>query len=292
MAGDIANPRKSSFARAYFPDGVSARHRLWWDCRTKLSAEQVAFNNAGRRDLEVRMKQWILVACLSVNTTWGQSTMHTVVPFGFENENGNSNDGIFESGGTFQELFRASYLATQWQTPVALTEVAFRVSEGVPLSLQATVPRLEIRFSTSSRSPENMSLFYSANRGVDETTVFLHDNVPLSGTAGQPINPFDIRVTFDRPFVYDPKIGNLLMYMNASGISGRGVQVDAQGYASLGASPAGYVGTTFGQNQIAPFVLVTQFSFVAVPEPSASELALIAAIAIITVIKRKWYVPA
>lgn len=202
------------------------------------------------------------------------TTQAVVVPFGFENQNGNSNDGIFESAGHFQELFRATSFTSEWKTPVAITGIAFRVADGVPLSLQATVPQLEIRFSTSSHAPENMSTIYGANKGADETTVFLHDNVSLFGRAGQPVNPFDIAITFDQPFVYDPKLGNLLMYVTASAIVGRGTQIDAHGYGSLDVSPASYVGSTgpFGDFQVVPYSLVTEFSWIAVPEPSALSL--------------------
>src|SRR5438105_14427956 len=133
------------------------------------------------------MKRWILAILCSLGSALAQGTMQAVVPFGLANQNGNGNDSLFEGPGQTQELFRGSYLASQWQTPVAINGIAFRVAHGSASSLQATFPRIEIRFSTSAHTPENMSVFYSVNKGADETTVFLHDNVSLFGRTGQAV---------------------------------------------------------------------------------------------------------
>jgi hypothetical protein len=74
------------------------------------------------------MREMILLCLLSLQySALAQGTIETVVPFGLENQAGNSNDGILQSPGTFQQLFRASYLQTAWQTPVEITGIAFRV---------------------------------------------------------------------------------------------------------------------------------------------------------------------
>jgi hypothetical protein len=202
----------------------------------------------------------LLAFALNANA---QTTNRTVVPLGLENQNGNSNDGIIESGGQFQELFRSSYLQAQWQTPVQITGMAFRVDGA--LSSDTVIPRVEIRLSTSLRSREDMSLIYSANRGGDETTVFLHDNFRLFGSAVRPVSPFDLRFEFDQPFIYDPKAGNLLLYMNSAGPIGSGSQIDAH----FGGDVA-YVGTSgpFSPDQVVAYSPVIQFSWISVPEPS------------------------
>ena len=68
------------------------------------------------------------------SSAFAQGTIQTVVPFGFENQNGNSNDGIFEVGTQIQQLYRGSSLAQRWETPVQITGVAFRVADGTPRS--------------------------------------------------------------------------------------------------------------------------------------------------------------
>jgi hypothetical protein len=230
------------------------------------------------------MKRWIFSLICFTASALAQGTTETVVPFGFENQSGNGSDSLLDFPGQTQELFRASYLANAWDTPVAISGIAFRVAGA--LSMSATIPQVEIRFSTSSQTPETMSTFYAANKGADETTVFLHNNVSLFGTAGQQVNPFDLRFQFDRPFIYDPKNGNLLMSIKLTGSFLGGKQIDAQGYSTLAASPVGYVGQ-HNPDQVGALADVIAFSYVQVPEPRIPGLILIGGIALLGALKKK-----
>jgi hypothetical protein len=232
------------------------------------------------------MRKSLLIITFTLHTALAQGTVQSVVPFGLENQSGNGNDTLFATPGQTQQLFRSTYLASQWQTPVEITGMAFRVAAGSARSLQVTIPRVEIRFSTSSRTPENMSTIYVVNKGPNETTVFLHDNVSLSGATGQSVNPFDIRLSFDRPFVYDPVAGNLLMSITLTGGFLGGAQIDAQGYTSLAASPAGYV-TPHTGDQVGALAEVTEFSFVPIPEPPVSYLFVAGSFLIIMNLRRR-----
>jgi hypothetical protein len=219
------------------------------------------------------MKRFILLTALVFEfSALAQGTTQTVVPFGLENQNGNTVDESLSHGSLLQELFRGSYLETTWRTPILITGIAFR-AKGVGPSYSAVVPRVEIRLSTSTYDPANMSLFYAVNKGADETTVYLHDNVALFAPSGSSPNPFDLKFAFDRPFVYDPKQGNLLMFFKTAQPSPSvGTRLIDSHFVQ--GSEIGYVGNSgpFSDNQVAPYSLVTQFTWTAIPEPSTWHL--------------------
>lgn len=221
------------------------------------------------------MKIQFLILLIAAVQTIGQ-TNRTVVPAGFENQAGNTSDSILFTQSQIQQLFRAS--ALQWDGPVQITGVAFRVTDGTS-SFSAVVPRIEIYMSTSALAPERLTPNYFSNRGPDETAVFLRDNVFLIGRAGQNVNPFDLRVTFDQPFTYDSSRGNLLMYIKTFG-SGVGARnIDSQIYAgNLANSPVVSTGTSAPFGGIAGYALINEFSTVAVPEPSVGCLILLGTI--------------
>lgn len=220
------------------------------------------------------MKRLWLLMMLVLNGSAVEQTNKTVFPPGLENQNGNAGDSTF-SGGVpqYQELFRASALATTWQTPVKITSVAFRVAEGGNQSFDAVVPRVEIRFSTTLRPPEEMSTIYSINKGADEKTVFNHSNVRIMATGDQPVNPFEVRFSFAEPFVYDPSQGHLLMYLahdSPTLPSDRGIDAHSFGELDESSPFASYGGGGF----VSPtaYGLVTQFEWVAIPEPQLIPL--------------------
>jgi hypothetical protein len=219
------------------------------------------------------MKRWIFLFVCFAESAFAQGTMQTVVPFGFQNQSGNGASQLF-LGGETQDLFRASYMATAWTTPVAITGVAFRVAGG--FSMDVVIPSIEIRASTSSRVPETMSQAYAANRGADEVLVFGHSNVHLVGSGGPGVNPFDLKLTFDQPFLYDPATGSLLLdFRIGTPAPGGTSAVDSQSYAQLGGAPAASVfqgGAFVGQVGAGSHII--QFQTVSVPEPGILWLSI------------------
>jgi hypothetical protein len=216
------------------------------------------------------MKRWIFSLICFTASALAQGTTDTVVPFGFENQSGNGASSTFFVPET-QDLFRGSYLAGKWTTPVAITGIAFRVAVGAG-SFNAVMPSIEIRASTSSRLPETMSEVYSLNKGSDETIVYSHSNVALSGRNTQSPNPFDLRLTFDRPFIYDATKGSLLMdFRMATPGPGGASTVDIQGFPDLAGSPAGF----WQGFSVIPAADIIEFQTLAVPEPSHVSLFLL-----------------
>jgi hypothetical protein len=212
-----------------------------------------------------------MIFCLSVCVQQARGqTNKTVVPFGFENQNGNSVDSPFNSTALeYQELFRGSLLATVWQAPVVITGFAFRVEAGSNSSFDAVFPQIEIRFSTSSRTPEQMAQSYFSNRGVDEKIVYLKENVRVFATGNQPVNPFEISFKFESPFTYNPQQGNLLVYLKHGQAAGGGriLGVDAQMFGSLNSTTpyASFGSGTFGSPSA--YGAIPEFEWFAIPEP-------------------------
>jgi hypothetical protein len=227
------------------------------------------------------MKRSILVFLFFLADCVFAQTRKTVFPLGFENQPGNSQEATF-SGivPTYQELFRASSLATAWQTPVEITAVAFRVGEGGG-PFDATIRHVEIRLSTSAKAPEQMVQSYFSNRGADERVVFVHDNVPILTSSAQPLNPFEVKFQFDTPFRYDPALGHLLMYIANTGPAGpvaHDQSLDSHLYGDV--NPNVPIASFGGGGFSAPVAggLVTEFTWTTVPEPEVTELLFIGAL--------------
>lgn len=220
------------------------------------------------------MKRTFLTALMATQFSLLAQTNTTVVPFGFENQFANGASDLFLTSET-QDLFRGSYLATDWTTPVSITGIAMRLAPGAA-SFNAVMPSIDVRLSTSSRTPETMSPIYSINKGSDEVTVYSHTSVSLFAAANQPPAAFDLHFKFDQPFVYDPTKGSLLLdFRIGTPAPGGARSIDStQVSPQLNGSPAAY----FSGSPLTSFVLpaadIIQFQTVSVPEPTILWLSL------------------
>jgi hypothetical protein len=201
-------------------------------------------------------------------------TNQVVLPPGLENKGGNFNNEKLQLPGEVQQIYASSLFSSPTQSPILITEIAFRVVDGLSRNYNATIPYVEIQLSTSVRTPAQMSKFWSQNHGADVSTVYAHDDVRLSATGTQVVNPFELRFQLDHPFLFDSRNGGLAMLLKTSG-NGEflgGTVVDAQAYGPLTASS--FVAGMDSQTNLAPdgYGIITQFSFVTVPEPSSVAL--------------------
>jgi len=110
-----------------------------------------------------------------------------------------------------------------------ITQIALRPDGVSGVAFSETLTSVQINLSTSQRPYNNLSKTFSRNIGPDETNVF-YGALPLSsafsGPDGGP-KGFDIVITLQTPFWYDPAAGNLLLDVwNFSG--GKTTQLDAQ----------------------------------------------------------------
>jgi hypothetical protein len=151
-----------------------------------------------------------------------------IAPGAARNVEGNS-DNLYPFSGDpirYQQVVAASEFAGG---PRWITRIALRPDANSGRAFEETLSHVEIRLSTSARAPAALSKTFAENVGDDETLVY-SGALPLasafSGPEGGP-KDFDILITFQTPFWYDPSAGHLLLDVrNVSG--GRTTQYDAQ----------------------------------------------------------------
>src|SRR6478736_3363140 len=98
----------------------------------------------------------ILFALLLCQASLSGQTSQLVVPSELASQPGNYPDDIF-IGGEIQQLFLSSFLTGDWSTPVEITAVAFRRPSQVNEAFNTVEKSLEVRMSTSTRTPGNLS---------------------------------------------------------------------------------------------------------------------------------------
>jgi hypothetical protein len=180
----------------------------------------------------------------------------------------------------YQQVYSASSFAILTE-PSFITQIAFRPDNQFGGAFVGTLPDIQINLSTTSATPDTLSLTFASNVGANDTVVFTRGALALSsnfaGAFGAP-KDFDIVITLTTPFLYDPAAGNLLLDVRNFGggsttvfdmqeVAGDGVARvhTSSGSPGLVNSPTAARGDTGG--------LVTKFTIV--PEPDA--LALLAA---------------
>ncbi len=153
-----------------------------------------------------------------------------VIPGELENVDGNSENIFpFGLGLGFSFRYQQVYSATEFDpsAPLLITEIRFRPDFAVGSSFDTVLPEVQISLSTTPSSPDLLSSVFADNVGADETIVF--DGVlPLSSNAsGSGPLDFDVVITLDTPFVYDPLEGDLLLDVRNYGGGGSVGALDA-----------------------------------------------------------------
>jgi hypothetical protein len=213
-----------------------------------------------------------------------EGNARTVVPFLINAAQG-------DPSGRFQQIYEASEFSA-YPEGVLIQEMDFRIdSDYLKQGFAATLPNIQLEFSTTTKDSDSLSPIFSENIGHDHQVV-LNGLVKISGDFSASIRPqeFDVRFVFSHPYLYRPGSGNLLLDVkNFSGTLTVGgpfgfPALDATTLSpSVGSIYAGSVSADLGQ---ASRALITQFRVTPVPEPS--ELALASfALGIFQLIRRK-----
>lgn len=97
-------------------------------------------------------------------------------------------------------------------TGQTITQVAFRGNDGnVPNGGLAILDNIEVRLSTSSKTPQTLSSTYADNANADATLVYLGAITFLRAyDAGTP-RSFNYIIPLQAGFVYNPALGGLLL---------------------------------------------------------------------------------
>ena len=151
------------------------------------------------------------LAWLGAGATAARSDTVVVVPNVNEAQPGPSNNSFpFDQG---DMRYQQVYAADQFQGLTGLvTQIAYRVDEEVGNAFTSNPIDTEIRLSTTTAGPNNLSETFADNIGPDETLVF---DGPLT-LSSDGSGAFDIVVDVDDNYFYDGS-GNLLVDIKVFG---------------------------------------------------------------------------
>ena len=229
----------------------------------------------------------ILVLALGLSAT--PAVASTIVVPNFNTSNvGNALDGTDPGSFTarVQQMFGPGQFASIG-SPIAIDQMAFRAVPGTG-GLTTAADLVDIYLSTSPRLPNLnggpaalMSMTFADNVGPDSTVVY-HGPLAWStpGCQAVPTCPFDLTLSFQRPFFYNRLQGSLLLDLFVTNLHGSGPgSTDAVDfgqnnppYGSI-ASIIGFIGDTTALNFDAGGD-ITQFRYTALPEPATMTLVL------------------
>ncbi len=223
--------------------------------------------------MKMRVMLVAVLCCLVPNLAQAQTNI--VVPNTFANTEGDSNNGFpFNIAGGSQR-YQQVYASNQFSAitgPTLITAISFRPDLTFGSAFNSTLTSIQINFSTTAVVPSGLSGTYASNIGGNDIQVYSGALTLSSTNTGGPPRNFDIVITLQTPFLYDPAIGNLLMDVRNFG-GGITTQFDSSGSdSSIGRVWNNDVNSPTGNTNFGDTGLVTQFTFAAVPEPTTWAL--------------------
>lgn len=130
---------------------------------------------------------------------------------------GNSNLSTDPDART-QQLYASSQFSAL-TTPAYITQIAFRPDATFGRAFTVTNNNLQITLSTTGKNANTLSLIFADNGGADAAVVYsgpITLSTAFTGPAGGP-KDFDLVITLQAPFLYDPAAGNLLLDIRTAG---------------------------------------------------------------------------
>ncbi len=192
------------------------------------------------------------------------------------------------NGNRYQQIYDADFFSSVGPIQ-SISGVAFSIKQGSFggfIGQTINLSDVTIQLSTTARDantdfPNGLSNDLDTNHGPNLTTVY---SGALSLTGDSTANNFDLSIAFQDEFIYTPGLGNLLLEVlipaNATvtaNSSGRFTQIDqfTDGFPSMdgtaSATDANLTdGLSIGSNSTTG--AVTQFTTVAIPEPTTAAL--------------------
>jgi hypothetical protein len=207
------------------------------------------------------------------------------VPNQFVAQEGNSNNAVpFTFSSRYQQVYANSAFSSI-VGPELITEILFRPDAQFGAAFSATIPNIIISLSTTQFAPDGLSPVFANNIGPDNTVAYsgpLTLSSMFTGPSGGPKN-FDIAITLQSPFIYNPTQGNLLLdvkdftnnffvipVFDAEDVVGDSISriwndIDVN-------ADVGFFGNGNPNDFANSLGLVTQFVFSSIPEPSSLAL--------------------
>jgi len=223
-----------------------------------------------------------MLSCLLLLGTPNLSNaQNIVVPNSLASVEGNSNNGfpfnITGAGGLSSQRYQQVYAASQFSSitsPTLISAISFRPDGDFGTSFSSTLSSIQINLSTTVAAPDGLSTTFASNIGGNDTQVYSGSLTLSSTNTGGPPRNFDIVITLQTPFLYDPSVGNLLMDVRNFG-AGTTTQFDAEVTSGDSISRVFTFGSGVGSatgDTADSSGLITQFTFAAVPEPTTWAL--------------------
>jgi hypothetical protein len=195
---------------------------------------------------------------------------------------------IGDSSERYQQVYGASAFSAISQGGL-ITALGFNLSS--VQSIGGTLADIQIDFSTTSKPVDGLSTTFSANVGADDAIAYTRGVLPIvPNNPGAPPG-FGVLIPLDRPFLYNPAAGNLLMdvrcYQGSCPAFAPGPFHAANDIgdtvSSLSAFGVGSVGNATGT--AGTVGLLTGFVITPVPEPDPVFL-LLAGVSIMAILIR------
>jgi hypothetical protein len=160
-------------------------------------------------------KELTVFCCLSLSVA-GLYAANYVVPTNLATNYGNvgtSYPCLSYSSSRYQQVYAASEFAAA-QNPQLITGIKFRY-RSTTSTFYLSQALMEVRLSTTSRTPDGLSAKFADNPGPDETLVFAGTNTIFAGSSS--LGKFSLGASFSKPFYYDRTKGNLLLEIRMPG---------------------------------------------------------------------------
>ena len=242
------------------------------------------------------------IGALLLALTSAAPAVTLVTPIGFGGTEGNTSsraplhrDALREQNLYGSSLFPAGL-------PLSITEIRYRRDSTFNASHSDTYTEtfnagdIEIWLSTTAVADDALSTTFANNIGANELLV--HDGpltINSTDTSSLSPKPFDIIISLETPFVYDPSQGNLLVdFKISTALPISGVEHDVVDAPGDGLSRVLFIGA-FGDtsdpnapvaNLAQSVGPVTEFVFDVIPEPSTTLLA-VPALAVLALRRRR-----
>jgi hypothetical protein len=161
------------------------------------------------------------------NTTCATANcdLNVVVPLANATVEGASNNNIPFSTTVAHYRYQQVHAASEFAAlsgPHRITGMRMRPNANSTYPAWTNTFDLDLRFSTTPNQPDALSATFVDNIGLDETIVYNGEvTISTQQSSASPFPPgpmlFDIAITFQTPFIYDPANGNLLMDATKNG---------------------------------------------------------------------------
>jgi hypothetical protein len=215
----------------------------------------------------------ILLRSFVAATLWVVSpfaqTNTLIVPPEASNQAGNSFANAL-TGPDGQQVYSAGEFSAAESDILLFTGVSFRVNDNGG-TLNAVLPRVTLRMATFPGSMAEARRDPFANL-AGSITVYDEGDVHLQAAAAAPgtISPFDVKFTFEQPFTYDRRLGQLVLHIHNSNPTMFPAEVNSMDAIGADFDRGIYFHLTSQDNVAIPQFICSQFSYVVVPEPSVA----------------------